>query len=117
MTKALAATTLGLLLAGCATSAGVGPGPGGGGTPPRSSAAVARLMGSDATALLNTFGPPLLDVREGEARKLQFGNATCVLDTYLYPRGRESVVTHIDARRRDGSPVDEASCVAALRVR
>ena len=118
MNKAVCVTILGLLLTGCASGGGVIPGPGTGAPPRGVPAGVARLMGSDAQALLNTFGPPLLDVREGSARKLQFGNATCVLDAYLYPqRGGEAAVTHIDARQRDGSPVDEASCVAALRMR
>lgn len=76
-----------------------------------------RVIGQPAGALVGLFGQPAADVREGSARKLQFGNATCVLDAYLYPKGSgEPLVTYVDARRTDGSPVDRASCVGALQV-
>ena len=57
---------------------------------------------------------------EGRGRKLQFGGPVCVLDTYLYPpaNGRgEPTVTYLETRQRDGSPIDPASCVAALNAR
>ena len=72
----------------------------------------------EATALLNLFGPPRLDVREGDMRKLQFAGEACVLDVFLYPLrpGGEPVATYVDARRpSDGLDVDRAACVAALR--
>ena len=74
------------------------------------------VMGRTAQALVGRFGAPSLDVREGTARKLQFSNAVCVLDLYLYPRagGGEAVVTHIDARFPDGRDLDRASCVASF---
>ncbi len=73
------------------------------------------IQGATAPRLIARFGKPQLDVSEGTARKLQFSGPICVLDTYLYPQNRgEPVVTHIDARQRDGRPIDEASCVAAL---
>ena len=74
------------------------------------------VMGRTAPALVGRFGAPALDVREGTARKLQFSNAICVLDLYLYPRagGGEAVVTHIDARFPDGRDLDRASCVASF---
>ena len=76
-----------------------------------------RVIGQPAGALIGLFGQPAADVREGSARKLQFGNATCVLDAYLYPKGSgEPLVTYIDARQTDGSPVDRASCVGALQI-
>jgi len=76
-----------------------------------------RVMGQSGGALIGLFGQPVADVREGTARKLQFGNATCVLDAYLYPKGHgEPVVTYLDARQTDGSPIDRASCVGALSV-
>ena len=76
-----------------------------------------RVIERDATALLNTFGPPRLDVREGDMRKLQFSGEACVLDVFLYPLrpGGEPVATYVDARRSsDGLDVDRAACVAAL---
>ena len=75
------------------------------------------VMGQTARNLTGLFGTPDVDMVEGSARKLQFGSAICVLDAYLYPpqNGRgDAVVTHIDTRQRDGSAIDQASCVAAL---
>lgn len=82
-------------------------------------AALTSVIGASANALTAQFGRPLLDVTEGSARKLQFGNGTCVLDAYLYPpkSGRgEPVVTFAETRQRDGSPIDQASCAAAIRA-
>jgi len=76
---------------------------------------VGAIVGQNARALIARFGPPQIDMQEGPARKLQFLGIACVLDAYLYPRGRgEPVVTYIDARRRDGQSVDAASCAATL---
>lgn len=82
-------------------------------------AALTTVMGASAKALIAQFGRPVLDVTEGPARKLQFGNGTCVLDAYLYPpkSGRgDPVVTFAETRQRDGSPIDQASCAAAIRA-
>ncbi len=77
-----------------------------------------RVMGRDANALVAALGKPDADIHEGTARKLQFSGPFCVLDAYLYPKGNAApVVTHVDARQRDGSPIDRASCVAALTRR
>lgn len=75
------------------------------------------LMGMDARHLIQQFGTPRLDIRENTVRKLQFSNARCVLDAYLYlpPQGREPVVTHIDARTPAGVDMDPAACAAALQ--
>jgi hypothetical protein len=88
---------------------------------PTGTAGLGGVLGASAANLTALFGPPTADVREGTARKLQFGNATCVLDAYLYPKspkpdGAEPVVTYLDARQTDGSPIDRASCVGALEV-
>jgi hypothetical protein len=74
------------------------------------------VMGRTARTLLGLLGQPGLDIREGQARKLQFLGPACVLDTYLYPprAGDEPIVTHVDARLPDGRDMDRASCVAAL---
>ena len=78
----------------------------------------AMVMGKNAGQLVALFGAPNAEVREGPGRKLQFASAICVLDAYLYPRGEgQAVVTHVDARQTDGSPIDRASCVAALQRR
>lgn len=74
------------------------------------------VIGRNARLLEAQFGRPVLDVREGTARKLQFAGAVCVLDAYLYPpkAGGDPIVTHIDARLPDGRDMDRSSCVAAL---
>ena len=76
------------------------------------------VIGRNETALANMFGPPRLNVREGDAKKLQFVGEACVLDIYLYPlepRGEPSA-TYVDARRAsDGLDVDRAACVQALK--
>ena len=109
-----------LVLAGCGEGGTVAPRPAREIPLPSIPGGVAgldRVMGQSGGALIGLFGPPVADVREGTARKLQFGNATCVLDAYLYPKGRgEPVVTYLDARQTDGSPIDRASCVGALSV-
>lgn len=108
----------GLALAGCAASGSVAPGRAPYVAIPSGTAGLDRVMGQSAAALVALFGPPGADIREGTARKLQFENATCVLDAYLYPKGRaEPVVTYIDARQSDGSPIDRASCVGALALK
>jgi hypothetical protein len=77
------------------------------------------LMGSDARKLTQMFGTPRLDIRETTVRKLQFANGRCVLDAYLYApaRGKEPVVTHVDARSPSGADVDPAACATALQAK
>ncbi len=78
------------------------------------------VIGVDAAALIRQFGKPRLDVREGDARKLQFAGSPCVLDVYLYPLspGHPPVASYVDTRRRaDGRAVDRATCIALLRRR
>ena len=85
--------------------------------PSYSSVGLERVMGQTAPELIALFGKPDADVREGDARKLQFAGPICVLDTYLYPQGDKSVVTYVDARQPSGATIDRASCVAALTRR
>lgn len=77
------------------------------------------LLGSDARQLTQMFGTPRLDIRETTVRKLQFANGRCVLDAYLYApaRGKEPVVTHVDARTPAGADVDPLACATALQGR
>src|SRR5215218_7182037 len=87
--------------------------------PPIAATGLESVLGTSARALLARFGNADLDLREGNARKLQFITPACVLDLYLYaPRsGAEPVVSHVDARLPDGREMDRASCVAALSAR
>ena len=104
-------------LAGCAT-AGPAPERRAAVPIPYTSVGLERVLGQNAAGLTALFGQPQLDVREGPARKLQFGGAICVLDAYLYPKGTaEPRVTYLDARQPDGGPIDRASCVAAMTRR
>ncbi len=111
------------LLAALAACGGVAPRPVVGAAPrpvPQPGmAALTTVMGQNAAALTAQFGKPLLDITEGSARKLQFGGPICVLDAYLYPpkSGRgDPIVTFAETRQRDGSPIDQASCAAALKA-
>jgi hypothetical protein len=75
------------------------------------------VIGSDAEALIRQFGQPRLDIRDGDARKLQWSGTACILDAYLYPgeKSTRATATFVDARRGDGRDVDRAACIAALR--
>lgn len=108
------------MLAGCAGGSAprpAGPPPPIARIPAFSAAGLDAVIGKDANALVRLFGKPDAEVVEGSARKLQFAGPICVLDTYLYPKGGTPVVTYLDARESDGSPIDRASCVAALARR
>ena len=74
------------------------------------------LRGMDVRHLVQHFGTPRLDIRESTMRKLQFANGRCVLDAYLYApaRGKEPVVTHVDARTPAGIDIDPGACASAL---
>lgn len=87
--------------------------------PPIRTTGLERVIGADARRLVALFGRADQDVWEANARKLQFGSAICIMDTYLYPpaKGKEPLVTYVDARQPDGKPIDRASCVAALTRR
>jgi hypothetical protein len=117
-TRILIAALAGPALAGCVPSVSTPP-PVQAGLPAPATyptAGLESVLGRSASALVAQFGTPELDVREGNARMLQFSAAACVLDAYLYPPrgGGEPVVTHIDARLPDGRDIDRSSCVAAL---
>jgi hypothetical protein len=107
-----------LSLAGCATAPAVRPTKVPEQAPPSySGVGLERVMGQTAPALIALFGEPDADVREGDARKLQFAGPICVLDAYLYPKQGKAVVTYVDARQPSGATIDRASCVAALTRR
>lgn len=75
------------------------------------------VIGADAEQLVRLFGTARIDVREADARKLQWSGTACILDAYLYPpsRGGRATTSWVDARRGDGRDVDKAACIAALR--
>ncbi len=59
------------------------------------------ILGTSASALIARFGEPRLDIRDPAARKLQFGNAQCVLDVYFYAPAerREPLASFAEARQ------------------
>lgn len=85
----------------------------------RATAGLDRVVGRDARFLTQVFGSPTQDVREENARKLQFSSNDCILDAYLYPpaKGREPVVTYVAARTPDGREAERQSCITALAKR
>ena len=107
-----------VLVGGCVAPAAQEPAPPPAApAPPRySPLGLEGVIGRTAVHLETQFGRAKLDIREGNARKLQFSGPICVLDAYLYPprAGGEPIVTHVDARLPDGRDIDRASCVAAL---
>jgi hypothetical protein len=127
-TMALALLAAGL--AGCGGGGGAGgarPKPVSAAPAPRSTIVVVPqvmapvglegVIGTTAPALLRRFGSPRIDLAEGDARKLQFSDGTCVLDIFLYPvsAGAEPTATHIEARlRAGGAPVDKGACIRAF---
>ncbi len=118
----LALATLALPIGGCSTSSVAPPVVRAAPVPipsaPLPRVGLERVLGQNERALITLFGKPDADVTEGAARKLQFASGICVLDAYLYPKGSGApVVTYVDARQTNGSPIDRASCVAALTRR
>lgn len=75
------------------------------------------LLGLTAGELVQRFGNPALQIREGAGLKLQFRRRGCVLDTYLYPSGGSAVerVSHVDARYPTGADMNQQSCISALQ--
>ena len=77
------------------------------------------VIGSPAGALTQRFGAPRIDLAEGDARKLQFAGASCVLDIFLYPPrpGAEPTAAHVDARlRQGGAAVDGGACIREVEA-
>ncbi|HEX6071955.1 MAG TPA: hypothetical protein VFY95_02975 [Sphingomicrobium sp.] len=75
------------------------------------------LLGMTANELVQRFGNPALQVREGASLKLQFRRRGCVLDAYLYaaPAGGVQRVAHVDTRWPTGADADQQSCISALQ--
>ena len=76
------------------------------------------LLGLTSSELVQRFGNPALQIREGAGLKLQFRRRGCVLDAYLYaaPTGGLERVAHVDARYPSGADADQRTCVSALEA-
>lgn len=103
-----------LVLAACATT----PRPEQAGeqqTAPVAAHVRGAVIGLTAAELVQRFGTPALQIREGASLKLQFRSAQCVLDAYLYQTGTTPHrVTYVDARTRALADVDQAFCIRSL---
>lgn len=104
------------VLAGCATAPQQLPAPAA--VPQAQPEETSSLVGLTPQELVGRFGPPALQIREGNSLKLQFRGPRCVMDAYLYPSGSGALkVTHVDTRLPSGGDIDQAACVFALRNR
>ena len=76
------------------------------------------ILGANASELVQLFGNPALQVREGSSLKMQFRRRGCVLDAYLYPppNGGAQRVTYVETRYQSGADADQPTCVRALRT-
>ena len=82
---------------------------------PASAHVSGAIIGLTAAELVQRFGTPALQIREGGSVKLQFRSAQCVLDAYLYQTGSTPHrVTYVDARTRALADVDQAFCIRSL---
>lgn len=121
MRKALALVVLGAsLVGGCASGARetpvvVAPPPEAFRAPQvMRESGLESVIGEGAASLSRRFGEARIDLKEGDARKLQFVSRGCVLDIYLYPLASNSapVATHVEARQRvGGGETDRAECI------
>lgn len=72
-----------------------------------------------ANELVEHFGQPRLQIREGDGTKMQFGSPACILDAYLYPQASGQGlprVAHVDTRNAQGNPVNPQNCIASLEA-
>lgn len=107
-----------LLLAACASAPQPIEGPQQA-LPPPSQQMRGAILGLTSQELIQRFGSPALQVREGGSLKLQFRSPFCVLDAYLYPPAGAPAapyrVTYVDAHSRGLAPVDQAMCLSSLQ--
>jgi hypothetical protein len=78
------------------------------------------LNGMTAGELIQHFGKPRLQIREGDGTKLQFAGPNCVLDIYLYPSAGAAGApraTHIEARNFQGTSVSAQTCAYSIEGR
>lgn len=105
--------TTALLLAGCVSRAPEVPqvqAP----APVQKKELTTDLLGATAGELIQAFGQPALQVREGAGLKLQWRGRACVMDAYLYLQGTAERVSHVDTRLANGNDTDRDQCVASL---
>ena len=85
--------------------------------PPAPVNARGHLIGLTAEELVQRFGNPALQIREGNSWKLQFRSGLCVLDAYLYPNGSGQGpyrVTYVETRTPSLGTIDQMSCISSF---
>jgi hypothetical protein len=109
-----------LLAAGCASTPSETPQPAAPVAPSSGDHDHSTLNGMTANELVQHFGSPRLQIREGDGTKMQFVAPSCILDAYIYPApSGQGVprVSHIDTRNSQGGPVNPQNCIASLEAR
>ena len=104
-----------LFLAGCATQQASTPAQTE--QPPQALDTRGHVMGLTAEELVQRFGTPALQIREGNSWKLQFRSGRCVLDAYLYPgTGGQAPyrVTYVDTRTPSLARIDQTDCISSF---
>lgn len=111
---------LAVLAAGCATTPATSPGQVAAPMElPSDNHDHSSLSGMTANELVEHFGQPRLQIREGDGTKMQFGSPACILDAYLYPQASGQGlprVAHVDTRNAQGNPVNPQNCIASLEA-
>ena len=84
--------------------------------PPLPDVRAAELVGYDRARLTALLGPPDFARRDAPAELLQYRDATCVLDLFLYPPSDAAPerVTHVEARDRDAGAAKADDCLMAV---
>jgi hypothetical protein len=76
-----------------------------------------HLIGLTAEELVQRFGTPALQIREGNSWKLQFRSRLCVLDAYLYPGANGQTtyrVTYVEARTPSLASIGQTECLSSF---
>jgi hypothetical protein len=85
--------------------------------PPASVNARGYLIGLTAEQLVQRFGNPALQIREGNSWKLQFRSGLCVLDAYLYPGANGQMtyrVTYVETRTPSLGSIGQTECISSF---
>ena len=85
--------------------------------PPAPANVRGHLIGLTAEELVQRFGNPALQIREGNSWKLQFRSRSCVLDAYLYPGASGQTayrVTYVEARTPSLGAIGQAECISSF---
>lgn len=108
---AVVPTIAALALAGCASSGG-SVDPGAASRIPSST----ELSGLGRTELVGLLGPADFTRVDGPAEIMQYRNGGCTLDVFLYrvAAGRETRVTHVEARDANMETVPGDTCLKSV---